>query len=169
MRELALLPMMKSEFDAIRALYRYNSVVRKKYLRAIWKLSPRQRYKSRGASFPSLVDIYMHVLDAYRWWFISVYGDGGTFEEYPLGKRYSKSEAERETVAVDRLVRKVLREVGAQGLSKSVRWRGRRPFRVSVRQMLLHMVEEELQHRGEMNALLWQIDVEPPVTGFDDA
>jgi uncharacterized damage-inducible protein DinB len=159
---------MKTEFKTIRDIYRYNSLVRQKYLRAIWKLSPRQRYKDRGASYPSLVDIYMHVLDAYRWWFISVYGKGQTFEEYPLGRRYTKSEAEKETAAVDRLIQKTLRGVGPRGLSGTVSWHGQRPFRVSVRSMLLHMAEEELQHRGEMNALLWQMDVDPPVTGFDD-
>jgi uncharacterized damage-inducible protein DinB len=159
---------MRSEFETIKELYRYNSLVRKKYLRAIWKLSPRQRYKNRGGSFPSIVDIYMHVLDAYRWWFISVYGDGKKFEEYPLGQRYTKSQATKETATVDRLLQRVLREVGPGGLSKTVRWRGERPFRTSVRNMLIHMVEEELQHRGEMNALLWQIDVDPPVTGFGE-
>jgi len=159
---------MKTEFETIRDLYRYNSIVRKKYLRAIWRLPPRERYRKRGASFPSLVDIYMHVLDAYRWWFISVYGKGGRFDEYPLGRRYSKAEAVKETNTVDRLIQKVLREVGPRGLSRMVAWKGRRPFRVSTRSMLLHMAEEELQHRGEMNALLWQIDVDPPVTGFDD-
>lgn len=159
---------MRSEFDTIRALYRYNSAVRKKYLRAIWKLSPKKRYRDRGASFPSLVDIYMHVLDAYRWWFLSVYGNGATFEEYPLGRRYSRAEAERETDHVDRLIRRVLREIGPSGLNRVVAWRGRRPFRTSARVMLLHMAEEELQHRGEMNALLWQIDVDPPVTGYGE-
>jgi uncharacterized damage-inducible protein DinB len=34
---------------------------------------------------------------------------------------------------------------------------------VSVREMLWHLVEEELQHRGELNALFWQIDVDPPI------
>jgi uncharacterized damage-inducible protein DinB len=159
---------MKTEFETIRDLYRYNSTVRRKYLRSIWKLSPRQRNKDRAGSFPSLVDIYMHVLDDYRWWFMSVYGKGPAFEEYPIGQRYTKSEAERETDAVDRLIQKTLREVGARGLSKTVSWRGRRPFRTSVRNMLLHMVEEELQHRGEMNALLWQINVDPPVSSFGE-
>jgi len=159
---------MKTEFETIRELYLYNSRVRQKYLTAIWKLPPRQRYRNRGASFPSLVDIYMHVLDAYRWWFLSVYGRGKTFDEYPLGQRYSKSEAQKETAAVDRLISKTLREIGPRGLTRRVSWRGRRSFEVSVRTMLIHMVEEELQHRGEMNALLWQLDVDPPVTGFDD-
>jgi|SRR5580698_6312506 uncharacterized damage-inducible protein DinB len=159
---------MRSDFDTIEDLYRYNSAVRQKYLRAIWKLPPRQRYKDRGASFPSVVDIYMHVLDAYRWWFLAVYGKGKKFEEYPIGQRYSKSEAIRETTTVNRLIQKTLREIGPRGLSKTVSWKGRRPFRISVREMLLHMMEEELQHRGEMNALLWQIDIDPPVTGYDD-
>ena len=159
---------MRSEFDVIRDLYRYNSAVRAKYLEAIWKLPPKQRYRDRGASYPSLVDIYMHVLDAYRWWFISVYGKGRKFEEYPIGQRYTKSEAERETNRVDRLVRNTLREIGPDGLNRPVVWHGRRPFRISVRKMLIHMAEEELQHRGEMNALLWQVDVDPPVTGYDD-
>lgn len=36
-------------------------------------------------------------------------------------------------------------------------------FVAPVRGTIWHLVEEELQHRGELNALLWQIDVEPPV------
>jgi uncharacterized damage-inducible protein DinB len=36
-------------------------------------------------------------------------------------------------------------------------------FTDPVRETLYHLVEYELQHRGELNALLWQIDVEPPI------
>ncbi|MDH2900538.1 MAG: hypothetical protein PXY39_06160, partial [archaeon] len=36
----------------------------------------------------------------------------------------------------------------------------------SVREMLYHLIEEELQHRGELNALLWQDDIAPPVTSW---
>jgi uncharacterized damage-inducible protein DinB len=32
--------------------------------------------------------------------------------------------------------------------------------------LLWHMVEEELQHRGEMNALLWQDDIDPPIISW---
>ena len=34
---------------------------------------------------------------------------------------------------------------------------------IPVREVLWYLVEEELQHRGELNALLWQIDVEAPI------
>jgi uncharacterized damage-inducible protein DinB len=40
--------------------------------------------------------------------------------------------------------------------------------RITLRVMLWHMVEEELQHRGEMNALLWRHGIEPPVIGIQE-
>ena len=158
---------MTTELELIRDLYRYNSEGRAGYLRKIWRLPPKERYRDRGASFPSLVDIYMHILDAYRWWFLWVYA-GTRFEEYPLGTRYTLAEARRETRKVDRLVQKVLQKLRPKDLDRKVTIPGRRRERLTVRTMLVHMVEEELQHKGELNALLWQLDVDPPVTGFDD-
>jgi len=38
-------------------------------------------------------------------------------------------------------------------------------FTAEVRPTILHVIEHELHHRGELNALLWQIDGEPPVPG----
>ena len=32
--------------------------------------------------------------------------------------------------------------------------------------VLIHVFEEEVHHRGEMIALLWQMDVEPPLMGW---
>jgi len=45
-------------------------------------------------------------------------------------------------------------------------WSRWRRERVTVRAMLWHLVEEEQQHRGEMNALLWRHGIEPPVAEF---
>jgi uncharacterized damage-inducible protein DinB len=41
-------------------------------------------------------------------------------------------------------------------------------FTTSIRSTLQHVIEHELQHRGELNAVLWQIDVEPPILDWDD-
>jgi uncharacterized damage-inducible protein DinB len=161
---------MPSELDLIRQLYAYNSRTRTKYLNAIWKLPPRARYRNREASYPSLVDIYLHVLDAYRLWFDEVYARGATPDWYPIGQRFTLAEARRETRAVDRRVSKVLGSLKPSDLNRRFtlpkRWRAPKP--IVLRELLVHMVEEELQHRGEMNALLWQAGREPPVTGFDD-
>jgi uncharacterized damage-inducible protein DinB len=37
---------------------------------------------------------------------------------------------------------------------------------IPVREALWHLVEEELQHRGELNALLWQINADAPVVSW---
>ncbi len=161
---------MPSELDLIRVVYDYNSRIRAKYLAAIWKLPPRARYRDRGASYPSLVDIYLHVLDAYRLWFDEVYARGPTPDWYPLGQRFTLAEARRETAAIDGRVRRVLGALRPKDLDRRFalpkRWHARKP--IVLRELLVHMIEEELQHRGEMNALLWQAGHNPPVTGFDD-
>jgi uncharacterized damage-inducible protein DinB len=43
-----------------------------------------------------------------------------------------------------------------------------KPFemKMNLRTIIWHMVEEELQHRGEMNALFWQIDVDAPTRAW---
>jgi uncharacterized damage-inducible protein DinB len=161
---------MPSELDLIRNLYEYNSKTRAKYLAAIWKLPPRELYRDRGASFPSVVDIFLHVLDAYRLWFDWVYAGGPTPEWYPLGQKYTLAEARREMRAIDRRVLKALAEITPGDLDRRLAlpkvWRTSK--RIELRVLLVHMIEEELQHRGEMNALLWQSGRDPPVTGYDD-
>jgi uncharacterized damage-inducible protein DinB len=160
---------MTSELDLIRKLYTYNSRTRAKYLAAIWKLPLRDRYRNRGASFPSIVDIFLHVLDAYRLWFDEVYAHGVPPDWYPLGQRFTVSEARREMRAIDRRVLGVLKRLRPGDLDRKfllpARWKSPKP--VELRWLLVHMIEEELQHRGEMNALLWQAGRNPPVTGFD--
>lgn len=32
--------------------------------------------------------------------------------------------------------------------------------------LVWHMLEEELQHRGELNALFWQMGIDPPVRSW---
>jgi uncharacterized damage-inducible protein DinB len=161
---------MPSELDLIRSLYEYNSRIRSLYLKAIWKLPPRERYRDRGASFPSLADIYLHVLDAYRLWFDEVYARGPQPDWYPLGVKLTLAEASRETHAIDRRVLRVIKSIRPKDLNKNFalpkRWKSPRPIQLRI--LLVHMIEEELQHRGEMNALLWQAGRNPPVTGYDD-
>ena len=157
---------MASDLELIRELYRYNAKGRRGYLRKIWRLPPKQRYRNRGASFPSMVDIYMHILDAYRWWFITIVQKKGPVEEFPLGHRYTRAEAIRETNKVDRMLSRILRELRPTDLARKFGFPPPERDKVTFREILLHMIEEELQHKGELNALLWQIDVDAPVHSF---
>ena len=151
---------MTTELQLIRDLYRYHFRKLRGYLRTIWSLPAEERYRDRGATFPSLVDLYLHILDDYRFWFIQAY-TGKTFQDYPLGVRLSRAEADRATREVERLVSDFLKSLRPKDLDRKFYIRVDRRS-TTIRSMLLQMIQGDLQHKGELNALLWQMDVEPP-------
>jgi len=159
--------MKRAEFgnerlQLIRELYHYNSKTRKRYLRTIFRKVPeKERYTDRGASFPSIVDIFIHIIDAYRFWFLFVYC--GKVEEYrPLRETemFTERRAREEERRIDSYMLRFLDRLRPVDLKRIVRL-GKR--RLILHDILVHMVEEELQHRGELNALFWQAGVEPPL------
>ena len=160
---------MNTDLEAIQELYRYNSEVRKKYMRAIFKKLPRsERYRDRGASFPSVVDVFVHVLDAYRWWFIFVYEDRlPEYKRLREAKQYTLKEVEEEEKKIDGRVMEFVNSLKPQDLDATVSFKdGSRRKSIKLRAMLLQLIGEELQHRGELNALFWQLDVNPPLTNY---
>ncbi|HTS32787.1 MAG TPA: DinB family protein [Thermoplasmata archaeon] len=151
---------MTTELELFRAVYRYHFKKLRSYLRTIWSLPVKERYRDRRSTFPSLVDLYLHILDDYRFWFITAY-TGRSFEEFPLGTRLSRAEAERATRDVDRLVSSFLRRLVPEDLDRKFFIQVDRRS-ITIRSMLLQMIEGDLEHKGELNALLWQMDVQPP-------
>ena len=157
----------------ILGFYRYNSDVRKRYSDAIEKLPWERIIKNRGASYPSIRDVFLHVLDAYRYWFqyainglrVREYKDADpeTFTNVDAIRKY-----ERE---VDAMVMSLLQNLREEDLSMvytiySVDEGDNEVFQRTMESILMHMIEEELQHRGELNCMFWQDDVDPPVTGY---
>jgi uncharacterized damage-inducible protein DinB len=57
-----------------------------------------------------------------------------------------------------------------QGLSAeySVKNDARETFTVTAEDVLIHIFEEEVHHRGELIGLLCQMGVEPPLMGWKD-
>lgn len=161
---------LKTELETIRRWYEYNSYVRKRYLDAMFRKVPASvRYRETGASFPSVVQIFVHVLDAYRWWFTYVYEDRLSEYQSRRAKIRTKSQVTEEEKIVDSLVANFVRHLNDRDLDRVLRFRnGRVVETVRLGDMLHHMIDEELQHRGEINALLWQRDINPPVLGFHE-
>ena len=151
---------MPTELQLIRDLYRYHFRKLRSYLRTIWSLPAKERYRDRGATYPSLVDMYLHILDDYRFWFIQAY-TGKSFQDFPLGIRLSRVKAERATQEVDRLVSSFFRKLRPKDLDRKFYIQVDKRS-ITIRSMLLQMIEGDLQHKGELNALLWQMDIEPP-------
>jgi uncharacterized damage-inducible protein DinB len=155
---------MGTELDTIRDLYEHKGQARRLYLRKIWGLPVQERYRDRGATFPSLVDIYLHILDDHRFWFIQGYRRE-RFQDYPLGARMSRAGAERATREVERLTEEILEELKPGDLDRKIVPLGdKNP--ISIRGMLYQLNMGELQHQGELNALFWQMEKVAPFLGY---
>ena len=158
-----------NSLDDIVRWYLYNSYVRKKYLKTLSELSNSKLSKRTEASFPTLLQIFVHTLDAYRWWFIFVMEDRlrGYGKQRTMVK--SISEAKRLESEIDSLVMKFVGSLKPADLEREISWHDvKRLKRIKLDALLHHMIEEELQHRGEINAVLWQMGVDPPITGWDN-
>lgn len=159
---------MEAELSPVRALYRYLSVTRKPYLAAIEKLGWSAATKDRGASYPSLVDVMAHTMDAHRWWFVFVLDDKPDDWTPPAPERKASFAALRAYEKdIDEIVSRRVERAESSRRHAIVDDDGKRS-EWSETEILLHMIEEELQHRGEINCMMWQDDVDPPVAGYDD-
>lgn len=162
-----------SELQAIRTFFRYNARVRRNYLAALLALPPAERLKDRGASYPSLQEIFVHVLDGLFWWLEYVPQDRPD-EARPLSAREMTSDQLNEQVLrAERLADQYLDSLDESSLAKEMVCHfsddGKSSgARFPIGDVLWHLVEEELQHRGELNALFWQMGIDPPIASVDD-
>lgn len=153
------------ELAVVRQFYRFHDAVRRRYLAELAKLPPEELARDRGASYPSLLDIYVHVLDAYRLWFFEMILRADDPGSDRVGQLRTVEEVRRYLEDVGPRVLAYVEQLTDEELDRPVESYGRS---IRLGEVLWHMVEEEFQHRGEMNALLWQIDVEPPLGQYDD-
>jgi len=58
-----------------------------------------------------------------------------------------------------------LEKLSREGLDRIFSKRG--PV-IRVEDVLMHVAEEEIHHRGELLCLMWQIDLEPPLKDWFD-
>jgi len=162
-----------STVDRIRQWYHYNSDVRCPYLEVLVGLPTEVRLQDRGASYPSLQEIHVDVLVAYLWWFDYVPNDP-VGEYLPLNGRNQSPDALRDlTTKIDSVVFGFLDGLTEPDLARGLVCHFPSDTGLTLEKFLLedvlwHTVEEELPHRGELNALRWQSDIEPPIPGRDD-
>jgi uncharacterized damage-inducible protein DinB len=160
---------LAGELRALREVIEYNTFVRKKYLAFLGKLPKDTLTRDRGASHSSILDIFVHVLNDKKSWFYT-YRTGK--QDLPETKVQSLYDAQRLESEVDRFIRNFMRKLQPEDVHKPFQFTvGAGPEEGQVitwtlKGMLMHQVEEELQHRGEINALLWQDDIDPPVTSW---
>lgn len=152
----------------IKDLFEYNWYCRRKFLEGMGKLAWEKVIEDRGASFGSMRNIFLHSLEAEQGWLRHL--TRGKIGEWPS---HDYDEDFQDIVAV----RKYMEEVedgGRAYFAKIERIDLERPpgwlrtKRYSVEDVLMHVVEEEIHHRGELICLMWQIDSEPPYASYMD-
>jgi len=163
---------MVSELETFRAWFAYIGEARRGYLEVFSKLPVAELTRDRGASFPTLLDIFGHSQGALFFWM----KDCARFEFPPQepdsGSSPNLADMRKDETYIQTQIRRIMAELTEADLTRTVhRKKGRgapHDCDIPVREVLWHLVEEELQHRGELNALLWQIDVEAPVRSWID-
>jgi len=134
-------------------LLEYSQYLRHKYLETLSKLPWREVIKNRGASFPSLRDIFLHmvfVTDAYI--------------NFALQGNMKFSQVQYEEYDRIEKIRKYMEDVEAKAAANLNKMTPEQLEKSET--ILLDFFQEETHHRGELLALLWQMDVEPPHMGF---
>jgi uncharacterized damage-inducible protein DinB len=160
-----------TEVELARAWIDWLVDTRPGYLDSLLALSKKERLRDRGASFPSIQDIFLHILDDNVWWLESVPQNRQASHREVKG-RLSEREIRRQVRRIAGFSRKLARSLTPSRLDRRFVVRGVQgngtPYeiRMNLRTIIWHLVEEELQHRGEMNALFWQMDVDPPTRAW---
>ena len=152
-----------------KTLVEYSQLVRRRYVEQFATLQWEQISKSRGASFDSLRNIILHTVDAEDK--LVNYIIAGRIKEWvPRNPEevlsidsIRKSVEETEAKTKDYLAKLTPAE-----LDRKVEFSrpNTQPMLVRVEDILIHTALENIHHFGELIALLWQMDVEPPHMGW---
>ena len=151
----------------VKSLLEYNENVRHRYFQSLVKLSWEEFIENREASFNSFRNIFVHTLNAIDYWLDFLQNENihskKEFEEYRTFEEV-KSYMEH----VEKRMREYLGTLSGSGLKKKYTVTGKRhkPIRITAEDVLIHLFEEEVHHRGEFNALLWQMGIDPPPMGW---
>jgi len=151
----------------------YHSWSRRKYLdlfaRLPWKVLTRRRV----ATFESIRNVHVHVLRMYASWLVTFFGRREL--AWILDQRAepkSIRELRRMNREVDAAARRVVRRLRPADFDRKRippvvpgHEKEARKWRITAREVLWHMIEEDFLHHGEILCMLWQDDIEPPYTG----
>ena len=153
--------------NTVTDLLKYNQEVRQRYFAAFTKLSWEEFTKNREASFHSIRNIFIHTLNAVDYWLSFLQK-----KDFASHKKFDEYESFEEVKAfmehVEKEMSNYLKSLPSKKLNEiyTVKDDSGASVEVTAEDVLIHVFEEEVHHRGELIALLWQIGVEPPLMSW---
>jgi uncharacterized damage-inducible protein DinB len=152
----------------IKDLLAYNDAERRAFFKSFSKLSRDEFTKNREASFNSIRNIFIHTLNATDYWLDFLQDDNQRskkeFEEYKTLKEIGDY-----VQKVESRMNKYLKSLSPEDLKRKYKGRERRKGKIetlTAEDILVHIFEEEVHHRGELIALFWQMGIQPPLIGY---
>jgi len=151
----------------VKNLLEYNEEVRHRYFDALTKLPWDELVKNREASFHSLRNIFIHTLGAIDYWLDFLLKEQlhshREFNEYN-----SIEDIRRYMQQVEARLHRYLDSLSSKELMKKYTRTNDagENIEITAEDVLVHVFEEEVHHRGEIIGLLWQMGVEPPLMGW---
>jgi uncharacterized damage-inducible protein DinB len=151
----------------MRELLEYNHIVRHRYFESFVKMPWKEFTKNREASFNSIRNIFVHTLGAIDYWLDFLQKEKlrskREFDEY---RTFDEVGAYMEHV--EKRLNDYLQSLSSKGLKKQYTVTGddHKPTKITAEDILIHVFEEEIHHRGELIALLWQMGIDPPSMGW---
>jgi uncharacterized damage-inducible protein DinB len=159
--------LVESRMVDVKSLLEYNESIRHRYFESLAQLSWEEFTKNREASFNSFRNIFVHTLGAIDYWLDFLKKENlhskKKFDEY---KAFEEVEFYMEHV--EKRMQKYLASLSSAGLRKTYTVTGEEHMStvVTAEDILVHVFEEEVHHRGELIALLWQMGIDPPPMGW---
>ena len=147
-------------------LLEYNRIERRAFFTKFTELTWEQFTENREASFHSMRNIFIHTLQAVDFWLDYLQKQNvGSKKKFDEFKSFEDLRTYMEQV--EKRMQSYLESLSPKILQQKLTVHGKgKPEEVTTEDILVHVFEEELHHRGELMALLWQIDVAPPVMGY---
>jgi uncharacterized damage-inducible protein DinB len=153
-----------------RELFTYNHTVRQNYIDTFQKtLSWQQMVKNHETGWLSLKDTILHIIWAEDSWInYSIQGLEDQNRPFLYSNYNSWQAIEEYNSKVVSKVDKYLSSLIAESLCKPVSRINNDGIKriTTVKEVLIHVFTEELHHRGEIIAILWQMDIQPPDMGW---
>jgi uncharacterized damage-inducible protein DinB len=155
----------------VREQFEYLIETRIKFLETFRKIGWTEFSRDRGATWGSMLGIFLHILDDEEGW-LQYGAKAGSILGGPDRKLADYGHFDRleeDNSEVSQLTRKYLSTLTNEVLGREVSLRlPDAVIRRKISKILEHTVVDELAHVGEWICLLWQIDVKPPYIDWLD-
>lgn len=150
----------------VKELYQYASTVRGRFLEKLETLSWESVMKNREASYYSMKNILIHMIDNEDWivnWVIQ--NKANEYKRARKSEEYTSMRMVRDHLEeVEKKTKAFLEKADEKEMERRVNFvlTSGDSFDLSVEESLFQSFTEQLYHMGELIALLWQEDIEPP-------